>query len=84
MPSVNDIGRAIAQRVTNDIRDNHPEIILAAWNERTIRSVVSSNVAQALHELVWDEPARQAIVASAARQGIIIDELETRDADHTG
>jgi hypothetical protein len=76
MPSVNDIGRAIAQRVANDIRDNHPEIILAAWHERTVRSVVSSNVTQALHELVWDDPVRQAIVASAARQGIVVEEQE--------
>jgi hypothetical protein len=70
MASVNDIGRVIAQRVMNDIRDNHPGIILTARNERTVRSVIGNKVAQALHELVWDEPVRQAIMASAARQGI--------------
>jgi uncharacterized protein with HEPN domain len=70
--TVNYIGWAIARRVMQDIRDNHPEIILTTRNLNTIHNVVCDHAAKVLHELVWDEPVRDAIVASAARQGITI------------
>lgn len=76
MASVNDIGAVIARRVLIDLRDNHPEITMDLVNRQTIGGIVWRQVAQALHELVWDEPVREAIVASAARHGIVVKSLE--------
>jgi hypothetical protein len=70
-----DISMAVASRVIADINGNHPEITLTSWNLRTVGSVVSRQVAKALQELIWDEPVREAVVASAKRQGIIVSEL---------